>query len=180
MIFRRNAGRSERADQTARCKTSSPWPPLPAGFGEKSLHVGRDPFGGVEPRAFSSEVETGSRQENASNQESRAPFRFSRNGKGSSRTQFSAAECFIAQMRIGDPRVRILGDGHEPNQAEEQRPCGVPIKPVHVCFPRRTTRRELQAYQYLGSVGEEARLAPAFCAAILASDCGLRWRTPGD
>jgi 23S rRNA (uracil1939-C5)-methyltransferase len=34
-------------------------------------------------RAFSSEVETGSRQENASNQESRAPFRFNRNGKGS-------------------------------------------------------------------------------------------------
>ena len=35
-------------------------------------------------RAFSSEVETGSRQENASNQESGAPFRFHRNGKGSS------------------------------------------------------------------------------------------------
>jgi predicted secreted hydrolase len=35
-------------------------------------------------RAFSSEVETGSRRENASNQESRTPFRFHRNGKGSS------------------------------------------------------------------------------------------------
>src|SRR6267142_5062147 len=35
-------------------------------------------------RAFSSEVEAGSRQENASNQESRAPFRFYRNGKGAS------------------------------------------------------------------------------------------------
>src|ERR1035438_3870344 len=32
-------------------------------------------------RAFSSEMENGSRQENASNQESRAPFRFNRNGK---------------------------------------------------------------------------------------------------
>src|SRR3984893_4835693 len=32
------------------------------------------------PGAFSCEVETGSRQENASNQESRAPFRFNRNG----------------------------------------------------------------------------------------------------
>jgi hypothetical protein len=31
-------------------------------------------------KAFSSEAETGSRQENASNQESRAPFRFNRNG----------------------------------------------------------------------------------------------------
>src|SRR5258708_40246240 len=33
--------------------------------------------------AFSSEVDTGSRQENASNQESRAQSRFNRNGKGS-------------------------------------------------------------------------------------------------
>jgi hypothetical protein len=35
-------------------------------------------------KAFSSEVGTGSREENASNQESRAPFRFDRNGKGPS------------------------------------------------------------------------------------------------
>ena len=34
-------------------------------------------------RAFSSEVDTGSRQENASNRKPRAPFRFNRNGKGS-------------------------------------------------------------------------------------------------
>jgi hypothetical protein len=34
-------------------------------------------------RAFSSEGETGSRKENASNQESRAPLRFYRSGKGS-------------------------------------------------------------------------------------------------
>src|SRR5258706_15656251 len=34
-------------------------------------------------RTFSSEVETGSRQENASNQESRAPLRFHRSRKGS-------------------------------------------------------------------------------------------------
>src|SRR5258706_15659791 len=34
-------------------------------------------------RAFSSEVDTGSRQENASNQESRAPLRFHRSRKGS-------------------------------------------------------------------------------------------------
>ena len=32
------------------------------------------------PEAFSSEVETGSRQENASNQKPGAPFRFHRNG----------------------------------------------------------------------------------------------------
>jgi hypothetical protein len=40
-------------------------------------------FCAARSRAFSSEVETGSRQQNASNQESRAPFRFHRNGKGS-------------------------------------------------------------------------------------------------
>jgi hypothetical protein len=33
-------------------------------------------------RAFSSEVATGSREENASKQKSRAPLRFNRNGKG--------------------------------------------------------------------------------------------------
>ncbi|OMI12058.1 hypothetical protein BSN85_11490 [Bradyrhizobium brasilense] len=35
-------------------------------------------------RAFSSEVDIGSREENASKQGSRAPFRFHRNGKSSS------------------------------------------------------------------------------------------------
>jgi hypothetical protein len=35
------------------------------------------------PKAFSSEVGTGSRQENASNKEVEPPFRFNRNGKGS-------------------------------------------------------------------------------------------------
>jgi hypothetical protein len=43
-------------------------------------------------RAFSSEVATGSRQENASDQESRAPFRFHRNGKGSSQHQNSTID----------------------------------------------------------------------------------------
>jgi hypothetical protein len=36
-------------------------------------------------RAFSSEVDTGSREENASKQEREPPFRFNRNGKGSGR-----------------------------------------------------------------------------------------------
>jgi DNA-binding beta-propeller fold protein YncE len=38
---------------------------------------------GDKTRAFSSEVGTGSREENASKQKTRAPFRFDRNGKGS-------------------------------------------------------------------------------------------------
>jgi NitT/TauT family transport system ATP-binding protein len=48
--------------------------------------------GGVDViRAVSSEADTGSRQENVSNQESRAPFRFNRNGKSSSRSDAASA-----------------------------------------------------------------------------------------
>jgi hypothetical protein len=63
----------------------------------------------------------------------------------------SAAECFIAQMRICDPRVGIVRDGHEPNEAEEQRPCRVPIEPVHaISSPKE--RREQEGYQNSGSL----------------------------
>ena len=44
----------------------------------------------VTSRAFSSEVGTGSRQENASNRKSRAPFRYYRNGKGSGGYRYPA------------------------------------------------------------------------------------------
>jgi hypothetical protein len=64
----------------------------------------------------------------------------------------SAAECFIAQMRIRDLRVRIVRDGHEPNEAEEQRPCCVPIEPVHVISSPKD-RREQAGYQNSGSFG---------------------------
>ena len=62
----------------------------------------------------------------------------------------SAAECFIAQMRICDLRVRIVRDGHEPNEAEEERPCCVPIEPVHVISSPKD-RREQEGYQNSGS-----------------------------
>jgi len=65
----------------------------------------------------------------------------------------SAAECFIAQMRICDLRVRIVRDGHEPNEAEEQRPGCVPIEPVHVISSPKD-RREQEGYQNSGSFGE--------------------------
>src|ERR1700687_4357732 len=67
----------------------------------------------------------------------------------------SAAECFIAQMRICDLRVRIVCDGHEPNEAEEQRPCCVPIEPVHVISSPKD-RREQEGYQNSGSFGEKS------------------------
>jgi hypothetical protein len=44
--------------------------------------IAADPFSRT-PGAFSSEVDTGSRRENATKQKIRAPFRFNRNGKGS-------------------------------------------------------------------------------------------------
>src|SRR6266403_3300696 len=49
-------------------------------------------------RAFSSEVEAGSRQENAPNQESRAPFRFNRNGKGSREQGRRGRACSVRAM----------------------------------------------------------------------------------
>ena len=71
----------------------------------------------------------------------------------------SAAECFIAQMRICDLRVRIVRDGHEPNEAEEQRPCCVPIEPVHVISSPKD-RREQEGYQNSGSFGENGSQLP--------------------
>ena len=60
-------------------------------------------------------------------------------------------------MRIRNPRVGVVRDGHEPNEAEEQRPCRVPINPVHVIFLAER-RRELQAYQNSRSLGEKGRI----------------------
>jgi len=62
-------------------------------------------------RAFSSEVETGSRQENASNQESRAPFRFNRNGKGSSRNFIEQLSWDEVARRIENGAAAILPIG---------------------------------------------------------------------
>jgi hypothetical protein len=58
-------------------------------------------------------------------------------------------------MRICDLRVRIVRDGHEPNEAEEQRPCCVPIEPVHVISSPKD-RREQEGYQNSGSFGEKS------------------------
>jgi nitroreductase len=67
-------------------------------------------------RAFSSEVGTGSREENASRQEAGAPFRFNRNGKGSSMPdpllasvpqRMSWRGTFASSPDDGDALVRI-------------------------------------------------------------------------
>jgi general secretion pathway protein I len=58
--------------------------------------------------AFSSEVDTGSREENASKQEIRAPFRFNRNGKGSRREAgFTIIEVLVALALVAVVIVAI-------------------------------------------------------------------------
>ena len=55
-----------------------------ADFGRLVLHAAQlERFQAKHALGLDPGVKTGSRQENASNQESRAPFRFYRNGKGS-------------------------------------------------------------------------------------------------
>ena len=65
---------------------------------------------GANARAFSSEVDTGSRQENASNQKSGASFRFNRNGKGSSVKTTQALNVWLIQavVAIGPPLGAVL------------------------------------------------------------------------
>jgi hypothetical protein len=58
-------------------------------------------------------------------------------------------------MRICDPRVRIVRDGHEPNEAEEQRPSRVPIEPVHMIFLAERPVEKLEGYQHSGSPGNQ-------------------------
>jgi hypothetical protein len=64
-------------------------------------------------KAFSSEVEAGSREENASNKESGAPFRFNRNGKGSrpGRPKSLATVIAVATLLAAAPALAIVGGG---------------------------------------------------------------------
>jgi len=68
------------------------------------------PVGDVKSRAraFSSEVGTGSREENASKQKDSAPFRFNRNGKGSSDVKSRAGE---VKSRAGDSAQALMDLG---------------------------------------------------------------------
>jgi RimJ/RimL family protein N-acetyltransferase len=63
--------------------------------------AGTDPQTG-QTKAFSSEVDSGSREENASKQESGAPFRFNRNGNGSRQQQGATV------ANTPGPRIRRL------------------------------------------------------------------------
>src|SRR5256885_2063828 len=65
-------------------------------------------------RAFSSEVETGSREENASKQKDRAPFRFNRNGKGSGEPRIRKAASAPTMNLIGTSATNRLTGSKEP------------------------------------------------------------------
>jgi len=67
-------------------------------------------------RAFSSEVDAGSREENASNRKIEPPFRFNRNGKGSSHLRSAAARlplnrALIVAMLLGPVIGAMLAFG---------------------------------------------------------------------
>jgi general secretion pathway protein I len=74
------------------------------------MPVRRLPTDRLPTRAFSSEVDTGSRRENASKQKAGAPFRFSRSGKVSDRSDagFTILEVLIALAVV---TVSILAIG---------------------------------------------------------------------
>jgi len=90
-------------------------------------------------KAFSSEVGSGSRQENASNKESRAPFRSYRNGKGSSnRFLLTGALLVILSAAGGCSAIdRITQIGEQPKLAAIENPTSQPgYKPVQMPMPK--------------------------------------------
>src|SRR6266849_2392217 len=90
-------------------------------------------------KAFSSEVGTGSRQENASNKESRALFRSDRNGKGSSnRFLLTGALLVVLSLASGCSAIdRISQIGEQPKLAAIENPTSQPgYKPVQMPMPK--------------------------------------------
>src|SRR6202140_1749066 len=90
-------------------------------------------------KAFSSEVASGSRQENASNKESRAPFRSDRNGKGSSnRFLLTGGLLVILPLAGGCSAIdRISQIGEQPKLAAIENPTSQPgYKPVQMPMPK--------------------------------------------
>jgi hypothetical protein len=58
--------------------------------------------------AFSSEVDTGSREENASNKEVEPPFRFHRNGKGSTAAELDITPELTPDIALMHERYPLL------------------------------------------------------------------------
>jgi len=90
-------------------------------------------------KAFSSEVGSGSRQENASNKESRAPFRSYRNGKGSSNRFLLTGPLLVILSAAGGCSAidRITQIGEQPKLAAIENPTSQPgYKPVQMPMPK--------------------------------------------
>ena len=90
-------------------------------------------------KAFSSEVGTGSREESASNKESRVPFRSCRNGKGSpNRFILTGALLVILSAAGGCSAIdRITQIGEQPKLAAIENPTSQPgYKPVQMPMPK--------------------------------------------
>jgi hypothetical protein len=105
-------------------------------------------------RAFSSEVDTGSREENASKQETRAPFRFNRNGKGSSiginkRLADCARLMGLVGLLLSSPAVAdiypVRGVWVAPNP-------DFPIGPNEACFTVRLSGVEAVARKFIAEL----------------------------
>ena len=78
-------------------------------FGERLMPVGFGIQKGTSvARAFSSEVDIGSREENASKHKDRAPFRFNRNGKGSSPVTCIARAACCRRERAPESNGEVL------------------------------------------------------------------------
>ena len=87
-------------------------------------------------------ADTGSRQENASNKESRAPFRFYRNGKGSgNRIVLTGALLVIVSVASGCSSIdRLSQIGEKPRLTEIENPTAQPgYKPVQMPMPKPET-----------------------------------------
>src|SRR5216684_4009764 len=99
-------------------------------------------------------VEAGSRQENASNQESRAPFRFYRNGKGSKcpgPMPWSAASWAVfplSDREVGRLRCRWCSTMPKPFVTSMARLVGAIVlaRPEVYAFPRVPARLKAHAF----------------------------------
>ncbi len=91
-------------------------------------------------RAFSSEVGTGSREETASKQNSGAPFRLNRNGKGAAirRVALASSMLTIVSLAGGCSSIdRLSQIGEQPKLSAIENPTAQPgYKPVQMPMPK--------------------------------------------
>ena len=92
-------------------------------------------------KAFSSDVDSGSRQENAPNRKSGAPFRWHRNGRGAGRIVLTGAMLAIVSVASGCSSIdRLSQIGEQPKLNAIENPTAQPgYKPVQMPMPKPET-----------------------------------------